>query len=85
MVKRVSRFETTDGKLFDDEVKAKVHELEIEIEEELASELTVSMATHRPEAIVAAIVSVNHAKKVRDIINKYLSRLPKKSLEEVYG
>ena len=45
MITRVSKYQTTDGKLFNSEIEARTHEIEYEATKELAEVLRVGLAT----------------------------------------
>ena len=74
-IKRVSHFQCTDGKLFDREHDAKVHENKVTAIKELTELLEASIKTGRPDAVVRHIVE--EATAIRDILLRYSKRTPR--------
>jgi len=74
-MKRICRYQTSDGEEFEDHEEAKAHEIVLETLGELVTEIQVAYNTDRAEAVVKSIIS--HAKEIRDILNKHLRRQPK--------
>ena len=77
---RVSKFQTSDGRLFDDEIKAKEHENMSTAVTEMVTLLTNTLATGRPEAIAKHIVYEMEA--IQAILTRYRKRMPRKSIKE---
>jgi hypothetical protein len=72
MIKRVSKFQTSDGHLFDDEVAAKQHDLEVETYNALYNVLKNSVNTGRLEAVLKHLMVVEEP--VREILVRYHRR-----------
>jgi exopolysaccharide biosynthesis protein len=75
MIKRVSKFQTSDGKLFDVEAEAKSHESKATAFQELSALLVVSMQTNRVDAVVRHIIEDDI--EVRSILSRYHKRQPR--------
>ena len=75
MIKRVSKFQTSDDKLFDVEAEAKSHENKIVAFQELSALLLASMQTNRVEAVVRHIIEEDS--EVRSILSRYHKRQPR--------
>jgi hypothetical protein len=75
MIRRVAKFETSDGKMFDIETEAVAHEAQYVAIKQLAELLTVSIKTGRVESVIKHVVV--ESEKVRDILAKYARRLPR--------
>jgi len=75
-MKKVVKYETVDGKTFDDADLAKAHELILETENSLRlGPLGVAYNTGRAEAMLRAMIV--HAAEVRDILNRHQRRQPR--------
>ena len=74
-MKRICRYQTSDGQEFENLEDARVHEILLETLGELVAEIQPAYNTDRAEAVVKSIIS--HAKEIRDILNKHLRRQPK--------
>ena len=77
-IKRVSKFQTSDNRLWNTEFEAKEHENLITAMTEL-TELLVSIKTGKVEAILREMVLEQAA--VRDILLRYNKRTPHKPSE----
>jgi hypothetical protein len=75
MITKVSRYQTSDGKLFDDEVKAKEHENETKAITEILAVLNGTLSTGRPESIAKHIVM--DAEAISSILARYRQRMPR--------
>jgi len=75
-MERVCRYRTADDKEFESMEEAKSHEIFLETQMELTTELLSAIRTGRVEAVIHSMI--DHAPKVRDILNKHLRRQPKK-------
>lgn len=81
-LKKVTKFETSDGKLFDDPNDAKTHEAGLELGKQLRAILAESIRTGRPDAVVGQLVM--EATAVTQALISYRKRLPRlKTVEEV--
>ena len=72
---RVSKYQTSDGKLFDDDVQARHHENTLEASKELEAILKPSINTGRLDAILKHLLY--DEENVRAILLRYHKRLPK--------
>lgn len=78
MIKRVSKFQTSDDKLFDVEADAKAHENRVVAIYELTTLLQVSIQTGRMDAVLRHIIEENEA--VRSILSRYHKRHPRQAM-----
>ena len=76
MMKRVTKWMTDDGKLFDDESLARQHENMESTFLKLMTLLAVSTRTGRPESVLREILV--ESSKVSDILAAYRRKLPAK-------
>jgi hypothetical protein len=74
-IKRVSRFQASDGKLFDHEYEARDYENRMVALNELVALLKESASTGRADAVLRHIVEESSA--VRAILFRYTQRTPK--------
>lgn len=74
-MKRVSKFQTEDGTLFDNEADAKLYELKMSTLKKLGHVLLSSMRTGRPDAVIRHILEEHGA--VGKLLTEYRKRLPR--------
>jgi len=79
-MKRICRYQCTDGQEFEDLEEAKSHEIFLETQMELTTELLSAIRTGRVESVIDLMIA--HAPKVRDILNRHLRRQPKVKTDE---
>ena len=76
-MKRVSKYQSNDGQLFDSQAEAKQHELGNELEATLRDICSGTILTDG-RSLIHSIVNVpGRAKEVRDALNAYLRKMPK--------
>ena len=74
-IKKESKFETSDGQLWDDQTRAKEHENELHAYGELSRLLQPSIVTNRVESVIRHILAEEDM--VRAILVSYHKRQPK--------
>lgn len=74
-IQRVSKFQTDDGTLFDDETSAKQHQVRLDALAELTLVLKSSVGTGRVESVIRHLLEEEEA--VRKILLRYSRRFPK--------
>jgi len=75
-LERLVKFKTSDGEEFLDQDKAKAHQTKIETESALRTLLASGLSAGRIDAVIG--VMVNHAEEVRDALNTFLRKQPRK-------
>lgn len=78
-IQQVTKFQTSDGKMWDDKSQAKSHENELHAAAELRRLLASSVSTGRVEAILGEILV--EAPMVMAILKGFVKRQPKQSIE----
>ena len=77
-IQKVTKYVTSDNREFTDAEVAKAHQIVLDAEEELLSgPLAVAAKTGRADSVLRSMVS--NAVQVRDILNKYIRRQPRKT------
>ena len=80
-LKKVTKYETSDGRLFDDANDAKTHEAGLEAAKQLRAVLQESLRTGRVEAVIGQLVI--EANSISQVLAGYRKRLPRlKTTEE---
>lgn len=80
-LKKVTKYETSDSKLFDDPNDAKTHEAGLEAAKQLRAVLHESMRTGRVDAVIGQLVL--EANSICQVLTSYRKRLPRlKTVEE---
>ena len=74
-MKKISKYRTADGKEFDNQADAKVHENEIVALQGLFAVLKTSLTTGRADGILKHILY--EEEQIREILLAYRRRLPK--------
>ena len=74
-VQKVSKYQTSDGKLWDDEGEARKHENYINALSDLNDLLKSSVSTGRLDAVLKHLLLEEEL--VRDVLVRYHKRLPK--------
>jgi len=75
-MERVCRYRCADDREFESLEEAKSHEIFLDTQKELTTELLSAIKAGRVEAVIDSMI--HHAPQVRDILNKHLRRQPKK-------
>lgn len=75
-IEKIIKFTTSDGKEFTDRAEAQAHEMIYETKKNLEVILSSGYITGRVEAVISVMVS--RSVEVRDELNKFIRRGPKK-------
>jgi len=78
-MKRVSKFESDDGQLFDTENEARINDLKVKLNEKVNFLLGPAIKTGRSEAVIVSLIA--NAPEVRDVLSEYIRKMPKKKEE----
>lgn len=78
MIKRVAKYQTSDGKLLDSEVEAREHENGLTALKELNNLLRSSITTGRADAVIRHLLLEEVS--VREILYRYHRRIPQKAV-----
>ena len=79
-IKKMSMYQTSDGKQYTDRNQAKQHEAELTALSELRHALRESIATTRAAAVIEQMIG--EEEMVRAILNNYHKHLPKPEIVE---
>lgn len=79
-IKKLSKYQTSDGQMFDDKEAAQSHENELHAMGELSRLLAVSIRTGRADSILREMLM--EAPMVQAILRGYIKRCPKAKVEE---
>lgn len=82
-IKMIQKFQTSDGKFYDDKELAILHENEVQALAEMGRILSASIQTGRPESILRQILM--EAPMVQAILRGYVKRLPKSEITPMVG
>jgi hypothetical protein len=74
-MKKVTKFQTSDDQLFDDENDAKTHELRLEFSKKLRETLATSIRTNRVDAVIGELLEEHSA--IGTLLTNYRKRLPR--------